>query len=179
MALQKVEGDIRRSPCGSVDRNAEKIAAMLLFREVAPRAGAWIETGVARGGLRGSNSSLPVRERGSKQRPLHSHLHSAASRSPCGSVDRNWLSWSKSCAMARRSPCGSVDRNPAVTQNLGRDIKSLPVRERGSKRLRYRIQQGPAKSLPVRERGSKPQEQNHIGCGLLVAPRAGAWIETL
>ena len=34
-------------------------------------------------------------------------------------------------------------------------------------------------SLPVRERGLKPQYIEFDKCGRAVAPRAGAWIETL
>ncbi len=57
--------------------------------------------------------------------------------------------------------------------------RSLPVRERGSKRREQQRECSAAESLPVRERGSK---RIHLICHVptlpLVAPRAGAWIET-
>ena len=78
----------RRSPCGSVDRNLERIEDM------------------AKAAL-----SLPVRERGSKLRPLPATPRPRDRRSPCGSVDRNQITW----------------------ENNRGSRKSLPVRERGSK----------------------------------------------
>ena len=54
-----------RSPRGSADRNAMAAVACVMFRNVAPRAGARIETVVVLAGWRG-RLSLPARERGSK-----------------------------------------------------------------------------------------------------------------
>ncbi len=163
-----------RSPCGSVDRNTLSVV-VVEPPVVAPRAGAWIETSVScvmdgppnvapRAGawietgnlaqFSNVSGSLPVRERGSK-------LVGAG---------------------------GQMD-----------DLGSLPVRERGSKLYRQQRRSGIPQSLPVRERGSKrsyPRWIDHCRCRspcgsvdrntrrfrqifrLLVAPRAGAWIET-
>ena len=163
------------SPCGSVDRNPH-MAEIKETRDVAPRAGAWIET-PSRTLADSRASSLPVRERGSK------HADAQCWRQRRG-----------------RSPCGSVDRNVDISSQQALPITSLPVRERGSKHgLSARWRRTRA-SLPVRERGSKHQhEQPHLGaagscspCGSVdrntpywskncppcVAPRAGAWIET-
>ena len=139
---------------------------------VAPRAGAWIET-VTETVHGDSDTSLPVRERGSKRCAIAIRLCRLC-RSPCGSVDRNYLCryWATGIC---RSPCGSVDRNIIRCCRLGAGT-SLPVRERGSKHLasyyclgtqrrspcgsvdrnpnveRHRVH---VRSLPVRERGSK------------------------
>src|SRR5262249_24584506 len=54
-----------------------------------------------------------------------------------------------------RSPCGSADRNPIRSHARSSWPRSLPVRERGSKRVRAAESGLPSGSLPVRERGSK------------------------
>ena len=63
-------------------------------------------------------------------------------------------------------------------QRIFCQFRSLPVRERGLKPLELDLKVVDKLSLPVRERGLK-----HLLsiCGallFLVAPRAGAWIET-
>ena len=81
-----------------------------------------------------------------------------SSRSPCGSVDRNYTFSSPTVAfLAVSLPVRSVDRNSKEKELEKMSRPSLPVRERGSKRLRH---------APVDERQR-------------VAPRAGAWIEIL
>ncbi len=56
---------------------------------------------------------------------------------------------------------------------------SLPVRERGLKPFGVIISYIKfVKSLPVRERGLKPVFSNTFFFTFVVAPRAGAWIET-
>ena len=81
--------------------------------EVAPRAGAWIETRI--------------------------HLITAvtpAGRSPCGSVDWNNNSRRHSNNIGCRSPCGSVDWNCSGVNCSAKQGMSLPVRERGLKQMR-------------------------------------------
>ena len=66
-----------------------------------------------------------------------------------------------------------------LTACAGLSRMSLPVRERGSK-LGLLSQPGLlSQSLPVRERGSKHCRLCQQGQRVQVAPRAGAWIETL
>ena len=55
---------------------------------------------------------------------------------------------------------------------------SLPVRERGLKRRTSSTIQRMTESLPVRERGLKRRKARDIVHADIVAPRAGAWIET-
>ncbi|SDT03343.1 hypothetical protein SAMN05444162_2902 [Paenibacillaceae bacterium GAS479] len=56
---------------------------------------------------------------------------------------------------------------------------SLPVRERGLKRVRRGEHFEQETSLPVRERGLKPLIPSRSPGDTRVAPRAGAWIETI
>jgi len=55
---------------------------------------------------------------------------------------------------------------------------SHPVRVRGLKRVYIRLNPGQARSHPVRVRGLKHQVFMHSRFSY-VAPRAGAWIETI
>ncbi|QDJ09037.1 hypothetical protein HVPorG_04866 [Roseomonas mucosa] len=155
-AGQADQGAGRRSPCGSVDRNGKVKRVVKAAGGVAPRAGAWIETWC----------SAP--------------LTTAPVVAPRAGA---WIETPTTCRARRRA-------------------WSLPVRERGSKLLGAR--QGPPQtsgrspcgsvdrnrtmlvpgswargSLPVRERGSKPAAPMAHRCGEAVAPRAGAWIETV
>ena len=58
--------------------------------------------------------------------------------------------------------------------------RSLPARERGLKhRINYRESQYYPQSLPARERGLKRPAGRLSGMTKAVAPRAGAWIETI
>ena len=54
---------------------------------------------------------------------------------------------------------------------------SLPVRERGLKLFPAASWQPPCGSLPVRERGLKQARLAAEAGVVVVAPRAGAWIE--
>ena len=56
---------------------------------------------------------------------------------------------------------------------------SLPVRERGLKHIEVVCTAHRVKSLPVRERGLKQNHGYTVVADLKVAPRAGAWIETV
>ena len=58
-------------------------------------------------------------------------------------------------------------------------LASLPVRERGLKLLTFHGFLNNFSSLPVRERGLKHLTVCMFDVNLFVAPRAGAWIETL
>ena len=122
---------------------------------VAPRAGAWIETVSGRGGCRG-HVSLPVRERGLKLR-----RHGNDSRP------------ARSLPVRER---GLKPRGRCFCRSRGR---SLPVRERGLKLAYCELTGIDDPSLPVRERGLK-QGKKHVRVRpRFVAPRAGAWIETV
>ena len=57
-------------------------------------------------------------------------------------------------------------------------FQSLPVRERGLKPRTERRSESRCLSLPVRERGLKQRLTLNQHILVIVAPRAGAWIET-
>ncbi len=78
-----------------------------------------------------------------------------AGRSRAGSADRNTGTPPEDRPEPCRSPCGSADRNTPTAIRCGSPIWSLPVRERGSKRLDLARIHILHRSLPVRERGSK------------------------
>ena len=143
-----------RSPCGSVDRNA---ATAVMFSDVTA------SLPVRERGSKPSNCrapyerswSLPVRERGSKRARSGCSAALRASRSPCGSVDRNdYINRLKALAFGR-SPCGSVDRNKIICSWL--DCEDVAPRAGA-------WIETPQAFLSASTR--------------LVAPRAGAWIET-
>ena len=166
-----------RSPCGSVDRNIRE-ACSACSTNVAPRAGAWIETpsgprivvpsscrspcgsvdrnsaGVA--DAADEHWSLPVRERGSKP----SHRFRLGRKRGVAPRAGAWIEtgFAHGCMPigAGRSPCGSVDRNSrertSPCPNAGRSPCGSVDRN-----LRSRFNLTPSQ---------------------LVAPRAGAWIET-
>jgi len=99
-----------------------------------------------------------------------------------------------------RSPRGSADRNTGLTVGGGGHVTSLPARERGSKHRQRPAEPRQRLSLPARERGSKQvkawrsidrsygrsprgsADRNSLyapaRASPLVAPRAGARIET-
>ena len=55
---------------------------------------------------------------------------------------------------------------------------SLPMRERGLKHVGYKLPYFYATSLPMRERGLKHVGDGSYNAKIIVAPHAGAWIET-
>ena len=57
-------------------------------------------------------------------------------------------------------------------------LRSLPTRERGLKLILVERQRGRDVSLPTRERGLKLRRDQIDMAVDLVAPHAGAWIET-
>ncbi len=121
---------------------------------VAPRGGAWIETG--RGATNGHTvTSRPAGARGSKRERV---------------VGRAVRLWSRP-AGARGSKLAGACPNLMVTE-------SRPAGARGSK------QSGPGscpclpRSRPAGARGSKLLETVALLFCLTVAPRGGAWIET-
>ena len=67
-----------------------------------------------------------------------------------------------------------------VTIGNGQDsLRSLPARERGLKQLLAHLDiRNECPSLPARERGLKHPQGLTKEVTPLVAPRAGAWIET-
>ena len=98
-------GSHGRSPCGSVDRNCKTHIGDRTDAEVAPHAGAWIETS-GRGGGFGVRSRVAPR--------AGAWIETTASRSavrrrspcrsPCGSVDRNTLALLVSHAVVGVAP---------------------------------------------------------------------------
>ncbi len=151
-----------RSPCGSVDRNVvitrafPVVAWSLPVRErgskrhpehrrrasddVAPRAGAWIETIILSSYLwltivapragawieTAPRDSTPANREVAPRAGAWIETCSRclcpplqAGRSPCGSVDRNMRSAGMRQIAARRSPCGSVDRNDVGLPSSG------------------------------------------------------------
>ena len=170
------DGTGRRSPCGSVDRNRRSVSAWLAATCRSPCGSVDRNCGCI-GAHRASSgrspcgsvdrnrlncrpcsepmASLPVRERGSKHRSAEGVVEVVLRRSPCGSVDRNCVLASLDMAASRRSPCGSVDRN-----RLGAGgCASVPCRS-------------PCGSVDRNQGMSREQAMS------MVAPRAGAWIET-
>ena len=121
-----------RPPCGGVDRNIGVGAELQILAQVAPlagawiettrrctarcgatvapRAGAWIETRCSPSRRRGPWSPL-VRGRGSKLRMRRREIEIVSSP-PCGGVDRNCCSSVAVFRRTSRPPCGGVDRNP-------------------------------------------------------------------
>ena len=190
--IDRVEG---RSPRGSVDRNCGWRWTMKPAG-VAPHAGAWIETR-APGQPKWLVASLPTRGRGSKHR-VRRRYRAAARRSPRGGVVRNttchrnrrpatvaphagaWIE-TRRLATGRRwtivAPHAgawieTLDRLPVLI-----DAASLPTRGRGSKRSQSRSDRRGHRHSPrggVDRNVAKLIEGNHA----LVAPHAGAWIET-
>ncbi len=79
---------MRRSPSGSADRNVWTRSSALRRVLVAPHPGARIETMVS-DTLGAVARSLPIRERGSKQRQTLGVSPPPTRRSPSGSADRN------------------------------------------------------------------------------------------
>ena len=63
----------------------DAMRALVAASDVAPRAGAWIETSLP-ASLRGGIPSRPVRARGLKLRRRRASVHRAC-RAPCGRVD--------------------------------------------------------------------------------------------
>ena len=123
--------------------------------QVAPRAGARIETLACTSVTPMQTASLLVRERGSK--------HTAASRAmrsrgvaPRAGARIETLEL-VTCRQRRRgrSSCGSADRNDQATLTVIGDDRSLLVRERGSKPAWLHVAEWHRRSLLVRERGSK------------------------
>ena len=120
--------------------------------------------------------SLPVRGRGSK----HSQKgiwRLPESRSPCGGVDRNTLRAHDVLAAPRRSPCGGVDRNAGHPANRNPQSRRSPCG--GVDRNTHIGRVGDRR--PGRSPCGGVDRNLHTDGGMvanLVAPRAGAWIET-
>ena len=124
--------------------------------EVAPHAGAWIETAAAPETTSEKCRSRPTRARGLKQSTTCAPPLMAAVAPHAGA----WIETRLSC-VCRASWC-----------------RSRPTRARGLKHPTDTTRAPLSRSRPTRARGLKPA-QWHISSGsVLVAPHAGAWIET-
>ena len=138
-------------------RGSKLISSRRQRREVAvaPHAGAWIETPFI---ARYSTSTCVAPHAGAwiETAPASTLFAWKACRAPCGRVDRNYLPRQGRAQARGRAPCGRVDRNRAT----GVTVMAFD------------------ESRPMRARGSKPRH-GFAGRRLpLVAPHAGAWIET-
>ena len=100
-------------------------------------------------------------------------------RTQCGCVD--WNHWHKRCRWqrARRTQCGCVDWNLDCACRIIMSSMSHPVRVRGLKPCGFSALQVLYESHPVRVRGLKLFCRQWTVPIILVAPSAGAWIETL
>ena len=122
---------------------------------VAPFAGAWIET-IDRHGDWTNRAGRPLRG-GVDRNRLHLHLLGHGLGRPLrGGVDRNTIVMMRLMFARRRPLRGGVDRNKSYETSYAWATESPPSRGRGSK--------------PVRS--ARPVEYQ------VVAPFAGAWIET-
>ena len=194
-AGEVIEG---RSPRGSVDRN-RRAELGLDIGQVAPLAGAWIETCVALN-VTPLSASLPSRERGSKRRAPNFSPREWRVAPLAGA----WIETPYPPTVDR--PCWSLPSRergskPGIRGRYRIDRRSLPSRERGSKReaddgdrapggrsprgsVDRNFEQvlrkyGHLRSLPSRERGSKRRARRVRPRLPHVAPLAGAWIETM
>ena len=145
---------------------------------VAPHAGAWIETRQSRL-LRRHARVAPHAGAWIETASTATQTAAPVGRAPCGRVDRNaagtslrrsrrWVAphagaWIETTARGiaprirrGRAPCGRVDRNGFHPRAPVRDLRSRPMRARGSKPIQY----------------------GRAALGAVVAPHAGAWIET-
>ena len=120
--------------------------------------------------------SLPVRERGLKQR-------SAGAARP---VDLSLPVRERGLKLYQQSSLAGLCWSLPVRERGLKPVaaplalirqQSLPVRERGLKHCNFIGSGNVFASLPVRERGLKPQSTRCVAKSWLVAPRAGAWIE--
>ena len=142
-------------PCGSVDRNLLQQSASLL------------------------PIVAPLRERGSKP------LHLCAERSRCvvAPFAGAWIETARSRLILHWpttvAPLAGawIETISSETSRLSFDL-SLPLRERGSKPVPWIDEAIGRASLPLRERGSKLHLRARSSARVLVAPFAGAWIET-
>ena len=144
------------------------------------------------------SASPPTRGRGSKP-PTRCAWPGASSRPLRGGVDRNATKPVVPAPANGRPLRGGVDRNAAMTRNdassgvapyAGAWIETLcgtrritrwvspPTRGRGSKPQRVRKGAYDRRSPPTRGRGSKHFLRTCHRSASLVAPYAGAWIET-
>ena len=123
---------------------------------VAPRAGAWIETGSTYDTEDGAAPSRPVRARGLKQR----HILAGGGVASVAPRAGAWIETANSEFLL------------AIT-----DL-SRPVRARGLKQGWHFNDERKTSSRPVRARGLKQSAGARWHQIQIVAPRAGAWIET-
>ncbi len=144
---------------------------------VAPRAGAWIETAVSRTPVSHSRMSLPVRERGLKHVGVPLIMYY-----PVAPRAGAWIETSYPLELKEISdvaPRAGAWIETGMTASQQTMAGSLPVRERGLKHHGRRAPGRHLLSLPVRERGLKRQFIPVAWSPQVVAPRAGAWIETM
>ena len=106
-------------------------------------------------------------------------LPTSSCRPPCGGVDRNYLhALNLADGSAGRPPCGGVDRNKGEPAGFGTVSVSPPVRGRGSKHVRKAPSPCPRLVAPRAGAWIETLHLRHQAEQHVVAPRAGAWIET-
>ena len=186
-----------RPPCGGVDRN-RSWRSLTRVACVAPRAGAWIETCSSSSPKPSSTRSPPVRGRGSKRFLLRVD-NRGLRRPPCGGVDRNrfqggdhapalvapragaWIETFSAISLSPissgRPPCGGVDRNRTAQVGMVDAVRRPPCggvdRNLFPGGLEAWLQVAPRAGAWIETLLSRS-----ISIHTAVAPRAGAWIET-
>ncbi len=142
---------------------------------VAPHPGARIETPIAGRLLMRNRPSLPIRERGSKLQCHPIDRRAPAGRSPSGSADRNvGPDHPFSAAVVVAPHPGARIETTTTRASRTNGGKSLPIRERGSKRSPRTWRPRPGLSLPIRERGSKRDRRAGRGRGIAGRSSSGS-----
>ena len=151
-----MDSGLRRPPRGGVDRNSCRTqTAARVTEEVAPLAGAWIETSAARRREDYRPKSPPSRGRGSKPTNIERRERQRLSPPSRGRGSKLTPGDRLPDRVRSRPPRGGVDRNsPGVRRRPGSSSGEYVV---------------------VAPLGGRFPDQN----GAIVAPLAGAWIETV
>ena len=168
-----------RSPRGGVDRNSAVPITRFPAPCRSPRGG--VDRNRDRNACRPkTRGSLPARGRGSKHAPGCA-LRSGRGSLPARGRGSKLLLALDPLALDGRSPRGGVDRNSQVQGLRTPGISSLPARGRGSK-LESTVRRGELGRSRRSPRGGVDRNfsvQSPQPLSVNVAPRAGAWIETL
>ncbi len=164
----------RRSPCGSADRNACPACWCCQLASLPVRE---------RGSKPSNTSAVPLYRvslpcgSADRNRYISAVRSCWKGRSPCGSADRN-------VPTKRAARAGLVAPVRERGSNILTEMSAIAAdrRSRAGARIETTISACsasiPTRSLPVRERGSKRRLRQHLSQDRQVAPRAGARIET-
>ncbi len=145
---------------------------------VAPHAGAWIETA---GTTMSVSTDLRRTPRGcvDRNRPIRTEEDKVVGRTPRGCVDRNLFGGIEGGCCVCRTPRGCVDRNLNRCRARQLSITSHPTRVRGSKLVkRYGDIRNSWSRTPRGCVDRNTALDLNSSASKNVAPHAGAWIET-